>query len=102
MDNYARISIFLINYRKIIFAGIGDGAIANGVIDPLVSGLACYATMQLKVLKDNLQHLREHAEEEFYATCQNNIDLSGQEEVINKIIYNRIVKCIDHHVAIFK
>jgi hypothetical protein len=87
---------------KIIFAGIGDGAIANGAIDPLVSGLACYATMQLKVLKDNLQHLREHAEEEFYATCQNNIDLSGQEEVINKIIYNRIVKCIDHHVAIFK
>ncbi|KAJ3628473.1 hypothetical protein MTP99_015776 [Tenebrio molitor] len=92
--NYVLIFLF-------IFFGIGDGAIANGAIDPLVSGLACYATMQLKVLKDNLQHLREHAEEEFYATCQNNIDLSGQEEVINKIIYNRIVKCIDHHVAIF-
>jgi hypothetical protein len=93
---------FLLDTLKIILSGVGNGAVANGVIDPLVSGLACYATIQLKVLKHNLQHLSEHAEEECYAMFQHNIDLYEHEQVINKIIYNKIVKCVNHHIAIFK
>ncbi|XP_044258923.1 odorant receptor Or1-like [Tribolium madens] len=85
-----------------IVLGVGNGAMSNGVIDPLVSGMAYFATVQLRLLKDNLQNLSEYAEEEFVANFSHTRSLINKNDIINYIIYDNIKKCIDHHNAILR
>ena len=64
------------------FCGILEvsyAAFSSGVTDPLIAGLACQATGQLKVLKHNLQNLAKSAN-----------------------VYDSIKFCVDHHNAILK
>ena len=64
------------------FCGILEvsyAAFSSGVTDPLIAGLACQATGQLKVLKYNLQNLAKSAN-----------------------VYDSIKFCVDHHNAILK
>ncbi|KAJ3666936.1 hypothetical protein Zmor_002357 [Zophobas morio] len=84
-----------------IFLGVGNGAVSNGVIDPLVSGMACFAATQLEVLKGDLENLGAEAEEILRSKC----DIENQElaeKFKNNIIYAKIGKCITHHTAIIK
>lgn len=71
------------------FIGIGNTAISNGVIDPLISGMVYFAVNQLRVLKDNLEHLDKNV-------------LNSSFDLRNQIIYERISKCINHHNAVLK
>ncbi|RZB39302.1 7tm 6 domain containing protein, partial [Asbolus verrucosus] len=48
----------------LITAGIGIDTLTNGVIDTLISGLACFAATQLRILRDNLQHLDQYCSQE--------------------------------------
>lgn len=66
-----------INFR---ISGVSYAALSSGVTDPLIAGLACQCTGQLKILKYNLQNLDERGER----------------------IYEKIRKCVDHHTAIIK
>nr|XP_008195116.2 PREDICTED: odorant receptor Or1 [Tribolium castaneum] len=77
-------------YTYLVIA-VGYSAYNNATIDPLISGLSYQATSQIKILKDNLQHLGEDTEAEF-----------NQQSVINRlpkseIMYRKIVKCVEHH-----
>jgi hypothetical protein len=69
------------------------------VIDPLLAGLTSQAATQLKILKNNLQYLYEHAEQE-----TENIDIHPTEKELLKseIIYKKIKFCIKHHNAILE
>lgn len=69
------------------------------MIDPLLAGLTSHATTQLKILKNNLQYLYEHAEQE-----TENIDIHHTEKELLKseIIYEKIKFCIKHHNAILE
>ncbi|CAH1374418.1 unnamed protein product [Tenebrio molitor] len=89
---------YILSYIFIVL-GAGNGAISNGAIDPLIAGLACYATSQIKILKDNLQHLSEYAEENI---SDKHVVRNGEQENKLKcmIIYNRIKFCVAHHNAI--
>ncbi|XP_064212293.1 odorant receptor Or1-like [Tribolium castaneum] len=73
-----------------IVLGIGNTAISNGVIDPLISGMVYFAVNQLKVLKDNLEYLENNSETQL---CFNLT-------VKHKTIYKKITMCIEHHNAI--
>ncbi|RZC36662.1 7tm 6 domain containing protein, partial [Asbolus verrucosus] len=66
-------------------------ALAGTMVDPLIGGLACHAAGQLKILKNNLQHLDNYTEEE---------RLSRNKNTKNRIIYYKIKQCIDRHNAI--
>ncbi|XP_063911980.1 odorant receptor Or1-like [Zophobas morio] len=84
-----------------IASGVFNGGTSNGVIDPLVAGMACFAATQLRVLKDNLQNLGADAEEIVRASYdEENKQL--KEKLRNDIIYNKIGECITHHAAIIK
>jgi hypothetical protein len=76
---------------------VAVGAFSNGVIDPLIAGLAYHATTQLKILKNNLQFLSEDADE---LISQN--DCVEKEWLKTKIIYEKIRLCIKHHNAILE
>jgi hypothetical protein len=75
-------------------------AIAAGVVDPLIAGLAYHATSQIQILKDNLQHLSEYAEEEISKSEIKN-DFEHQ-RLRAEIIYNSIRECINHHDSILE
>ncbi|XP_063912174.1 odorant receptor Or1-like [Zophobas morio] len=79
--------------------GVSYAAYSSGAIDPLIAGLACHATGQIRVLKDNLQYLNEYAGEELtrrnYRHDEGNI-------LKSRIIYNKIKECVDHHDAILE
>ncbi|RZC31863.1 7tm 6 domain containing protein, partial [Asbolus verrucosus] len=81
---------------------IGDAPISNGVLDPLVAGLAGLATSQFKLLKDNLQSLGEYAENSIFNICKGHEKMSFDEknQLEMKIVYERIELCISHHNAI--
>lgn len=79
------------------FKGVTAGALSNGVIDPLIAGLASHATSQLKILKNNLQFLSEDADQ-----LVTNIKPYEREIEKSKIIYNKIRFCIIHHNAILE
>jgi hypothetical protein len=78
---------------------VSYAAYSSGAVDPLIAGLACQATGQLRVLKDNLQYLNEHADEEM--SKKTNIH-SDERRIKSRIIYNKIKQCIDHHDAILE
>ncbi|KAJ3643973.1 hypothetical protein Zmor_026652 [Zophobas morio] len=61
-------------------AGVYFSAFVTGVIDPLIAGLAYHATGQIKILKDNLEHLPEFDND-------------------NVLMYERIKQCVEHHNA---
>ncbi|KAJ3643965.1 hypothetical protein Zmor_026645 [Zophobas morio] len=65
-------------------------SLITGVTDPLIAGLAYHATTQMKILKHNLRNLGEI------------LQVGSTESNIQKIIYNEIKKCIDHHETILK
>lgn len=70
------------------------------MIDPLIAGLAYHATSQIKILKDNLQHLSEYADEEITKSGIKN--QSEQEQLKSNIIYNKIQQSVNHHDAILR
>jgi hypothetical protein len=70
--------------------------IATAVIDPLLSGLACLGAGQLKILKDNLQHLEEYNQED--TACSNYQVPSSK----LKIIFQKIQQCAKHHNSILE
>ena len=78
----------IINYTftfKLCFficLGAGNSAITDGALDPLVAGMTYFATCQIKILKDNLQHLGEKSE-------------AG-------LIYQQIMHCVSHHNIIIE
>nr|XP_015840912.1 PREDICTED: odorant receptor Or1-like isoform X3 [Tribolium castaneum] len=80
-----------------VVAGVGNGAISSGVIDPLLAGLISHATSQLKLLKNNLQFLDEHAEEKIASL---NISFTERGTVKADFIYQQIKLCVNHHIAI--
>ncbi|KAJ3656607.1 hypothetical protein Zmor_015672 [Zophobas morio] len=65
-----------------VLAGAGNSAITDGALDPLVAGMTYFATCQIKILKDNLQHLGEKSE-------------AG-------LIYEQIMHCVSHHNIIIE
>ncbi|XP_015840044.1 odorant receptor Or1-like [Tribolium castaneum] len=68
-----------------LLIGVYFTSFANMVIDPLIAGLAYHATSQIKILKDNLQHLNNvYANEEITSSK-------------NKIIYMKIKRCVQHY-----
>ncbi|RZC35895.1 uncharacterized protein BDFB_003881 [Asbolus verrucosus] len=77
--------------------GVAYAAFSSGAIDPLIAGLACQATGQLQVLKDNLQYLNDYVDEEISSKTH----LHCEERVTrSRIMYNKIKQCVDHHDAI--
>ncbi|KYB29104.1 Odorant receptor 94a-like Protein [Tribolium castaneum] len=80
-----------------IVAGVGNAAVSSGVIDPLLAGLISHATSQLKVLKNNLQFLDEHAEERI---ASRNISFIERKRFKADFIYQQIKLCVNHHIAI--
>lgn len=78
-----------------------NGAIASGVIDPLISGLACQATGQLKILKNNLQYLWQNTNEEInnMSGTFSHVEIKLLRE---KIMYDKIKSCIVHHNKIIE
>nr|XP_015839897.1 PREDICTED: odorant receptor Or1-like [Tribolium castaneum] len=72
-----------------VVLGVAAGALSNGVIDPLIAGLASHATTQLKILKNNLQFLSEDADQ-----------VIAQQLTKARIIQDKIRFCIIHHNAI--
>lgn len=83
------------NWRGVL--GIANGAVSNGVIDPLIAGLAGHATAQLQILKDNLQNVAEYAEE-----MMSKMDGEVDDTVRDKIIYDRIKLSVEHHSEILR
>ncbi|CAH1374427.1 unnamed protein product [Tenebrio molitor] len=83
-----------------IATGVYFASLATGVIDPLIAGLAYHATSQIKILKDNLQHLSEYADEEITKSGIKN--QSEQEQLKSNIIYNKIQQSVNHHDAILR
>jgi hypothetical protein len=69
---------------------------ATAVIDPLLSGLTCLGAGQLKILKDNLQHLEEYTQED--TACSNYQVPSSK----FKIIFQKIQQCAKHHNSILE
>ncbi|RZB39333.1 7tm 6 domain containing protein, partial [Asbolus verrucosus] len=82
--------------------GVGNGAGSNGVIDPLIAGLACYGATQLRILQDNLQHLDEYVNAEIsnqgFSEAKNVVETKYLKD---KVLYKKITHCIEHHNAIF-
>ncbi|XP_064212292.1 odorant receptor Or1-like [Tribolium castaneum] len=76
-----------------VVTGTANGAIASGVIDPLIAGLACQATGQLRILKNNLQYLWENVDKEISDSEKDNA-------LREKIMYDKIRSCILHHNSI--
>ena len=68
-----------------VYVAVGYVSIACAAIDPLIAGLAFQASSQLKILKDNVEHLGENFE-----TFKDN-GLAG-----------RIRNCVIHHQEILK
>ncbi|XP_063912008.1 odorant receptor Or1-like [Zophobas morio] len=89
--------LYLISYLY-TFAGTGSGALSNGAIDPLIAGMAYFATCQIKILKDNLQHLGKHLETE----RNNNENPRDAENLKHELIYSQIRNCVYHHNVIIK
>ncbi|RZC31830.1 7tm 6 domain containing protein [Asbolus verrucosus] len=73
-------------------------AVGGTLVDPLIGGLAYHATGQIKILKDNLQHLCNHVEKEI--ENKNNLCSFNQKTTKFKIMYDQMKKCVDHHDAI--
>ncbi|XP_063911979.1 odorant receptor 33b-like [Zophobas morio] len=90
--------MYVLTYIFII-SGVGNGAISNGVIDPLVSGLACFAASQLEILKDDLENLGTEAEQAIGSNCDEE-NKALYQILKNNIIYSKIGACINHHITI--
>ncbi|RZB38719.1 7tm 6 and/or Iso dh domain containing protein, partial [Asbolus verrucosus] len=95
-DPFASVINYCIVY-SVLAVGLAYGALASAGVDPLIGGLAYHAAGQLKILKNNLQYLDEHAEEEV-----SKMDRScfQREAMKFEIIYNKIGQAINHHKAI--
>ncbi|KAJ3643971.1 hypothetical protein Zmor_026650 [Zophobas morio] len=74
-----------------VYVTVGElfSSLVTGILDPLIAGLAYHATGQIKILKDNLEHLLEFDNEK----------LTVNEMTKNVLIYNRIKRCVVHHNA---
>ncbi|RZC39725.1 7tm 6 domain containing protein, partial [Asbolus verrucosus] len=78
-------------------------AVATAVVDPLIGGLACLAIGHIKILKDNLQHLNEYAEEEISTEYHFEFSITANKTNLkSKIIQDKIKKCINYHNAILE
>lgn len=67
---------------------------AIATVDPLIGGLAYYAAIQTKILKDNLKNLQRFVQHQLFKLCVN--DASKY----NQLILKRLKFCIEHHKAI--
>ncbi|KAJ8943465.1 hypothetical protein NQ314_009747 [Rhamnusium bicolor] len=84
-----------------IVEGVGNAALSNSAVDTLLAGLIYHAACQIKILKDNLTHLGQRAEEQV-STESEMICIQEGEELKAKIIYKKICQCIDHYDAIYE
>ncbi|RZC40935.1 7tm 6 domain containing protein, partial [Asbolus verrucosus] len=91
---------FFLTY-SCVAAGVGNGAFVSAVMDPLIAGLACQATGQLLVLKDNLQYLDEYVNEEVSKRIRSN-SIEEKKLLKPKIMYQMIKRCIKHHNIIIE
>ncbi|RZC38331.1 7tm 6 domain containing protein [Asbolus verrucosus] len=96
-DNQSGLGLYLFSFAFVV-AGVGNGALSSGVIDPLLAGLASHATSQIKVLKNNLEYLDEHAEEKIINIMTNST--TEKEHLKAIIIYDKVRLCVCHHNAI--
>lgn len=76
--------------------GVGYSAYSSGAIDPLIAGLACQATNQLNILKDNLQFLNQYTNEHL---SQNS---KRHKFTKSELIFNKINNCVDYHQSIIE
>jgi hypothetical protein len=70
--------------------------VATAVVDPLLAGLAFLAAGQLKILKDNLQHLKQYAEEETVNLPHPTVPSEF------KVMFEKIQQCVEHHNSILQ
>ncbi|XP_063912012.1 odorant receptor Or1-like [Zophobas morio] len=77
--------------------GVLFSSFATGVIDPLIAGLAYHATSQIKILKDNLEHLSDYADNIMFAQ---NLRKLSPKILKHKLIFNSIKQCVEHHNTI--
>ncbi|RZC42777.1 7tm 6 domain containing protein [Asbolus verrucosus] len=82
-------SVYIFFSLTILYA-----ALCGASIDPLIAGLACHATAQLKILKYNLEHIGRND------GIWTNSNSSYVDAKKREILYNKIKKCVDHHNAI--
>ncbi|RZB40845.1 7tm 6 domain containing protein, partial [Asbolus verrucosus] len=87
-DAAADTRIYWTTYIFLAAASVYNG-FAGTLVDPLIGGLACQATGQLKILKYNLQHLKESAKIE-----------TGTNEMIFSDLHSKIRESIELHKAI--
>jgi hypothetical protein len=90
---YKCVKFFQQNRKELLLA-ISYAGLAGTLINPLIGGLAYHATGQLKILKNDLQHLGDQTELE--VTKNYNAD----DLTKCKILYKKIQQCIVHHNAI--
>ncbi|RZB39973.1 7tm 6 domain containing protein [Asbolus verrucosus] len=76
---------------------VSYNAFSGSIIDPLIGGLACQAAGQMEILRNNLQYLSEHVDDEIsvFSDGKNTTSYSKSD-----IIYDEIQKCVHHHNAI--
>ncbi|RZB40832.1 7tm 6 domain containing protein, partial [Asbolus verrucosus] len=86
--------------KPFFWEGVYFASVATGVIDPLIAGLAYHATSQIKILKDNLQHLSKYTEEGM--SKRNNMSPSQRASIKAMIMYGKIRQSINHHNAILE
>ncbi|XP_063907099.1 odorant receptor 45b-like [Zophobas morio] len=82
----------IVNYY-FTFVYIAAATIYNSysgtIMDPLIGGLAYHATAQLKVLKNNLEHLNKHLD--------HNLSKRNEHIIEFRCVHKYLESCIDHH-----
>ncbi|RZC41684.1 7tm 6 domain containing protein [Asbolus verrucosus] len=93
--NNKTISFYFVYFYLIV--GVGYPGLGSAAIDPLIGGLPCLVTGQLKILKDNLEFLSENAEE-----LEQIVNQMPNSKIFTKseIIYEKIKQSVKHHNAI--
>lgn len=95
-------------------SGVWFGALLNGSIDTLTSGLMIHACSQLEVLKHSLTHIRQramralHQHDELCSCgddiwrCLRPVHLTQNTADLEQEVYKQLTQCILHHQAIFE
>nr|UTN00930.1 odorant receptor [Semanotus bifasciatus] len=84
-----------------LFVGTGNAAVGNACLDTLITGLIYHAATQIRILKDNLEHLASRVEEQV-SEESGTMSEAGREALKARITYKKICGCIDHYDAIYE
>lgn len=104
MSTYVQVTLDFLCY----ISGIWLGALMNGSLDTLISGLMTHAGGQLEVLKHSLRHVKKYATRRLQIrNISNHKNSSTQVEYAEKkceefdaALLKEIQNCIVHHEAI--